>query len=451
MGNWSADKPDDMWYKKEEPQYDWSGARPDGPFDRPSVTTATESDNDLELAAIPDDDVSEYEEEDENKEQPVTGVPLAAWSMLALGAVAGAGAAVGPQNTLSPSPAAPQFAAANPNAATPTDAFFPDSSTLVPCTSDPSCLMVSDSLGPFIPPGTAELFDIPGTCQTKARDWLRTGEDVLEFTGERIRQRYAMTVFFCEQDGGEWLENDMWLSDLHECDWYNMIGLDPCNRVEQMEMIRIHGNGLQGTLPSELSILSTIYEFTAADNLITGTFPPDYEQLEELDTLVLAFNQFSGEIPGYFFRFKDMVYWDVGFNKFTGTIPQDIPDKMPNLQVMFGENNKFSGTLPDNLGALNLKRVHLDDNNFRGTIPSTLGNAPNLESLLLHGNQFTGTIPESLSIPEKLVDARFHYNSLEGQVADNICETMYQGTLQTISVDCETVACECCICGAPGV
>merc|ERR1711935_477756 len=401
--NWSADKPDNMWYKKEEPEYDWSGARPEGPFDRPSVTTATESDNDLELAPIADDDVSEYEEEDENKEPPVTGVPLAASSMLALGAVAGAGAALGPATPVtSPSPNAPAFAMLNPNAATATDAFFPEPNTLMPCTTDPTCQLLSEAMGPFIPPGTAELFDIPGTCQTKARDWLRTGEDVLEFNGERIRQRYAMTVFFCEQDGGEWLENDMWLSDLHECDWYNMIGLDPCNRVEQMEMIRIYGNGLQGTLPSELSILSTIYEFNAADNLITGTFPPNYSSLSELDTLVVA-------------------------------------------------NNKFSGTLPDNLGNLDLKKVHLDDNNLVGTIPSTLGNAPNLDTLSLHGNQLTGTIPESLSNADTLETVSLHYNSLEGDVADSICRRMYQDKLNMFSVDCEPVTCECCTCGAPGV
>merc|ERR1712232_736684 len=415
-------------------------------------TQATENDNDLELNAVPDDDISEYEEEDDDDQPTVTGVPVAAWSMLALGAVAGAGAAVGPAVTVpSPAPNTPQFSLENPNQPTPTDAFYPEPEALVPCTTDPSCQVVSDGLGPYIPPGTAELFDIPGSCQSKARDWLRTGEDVLEFSGERIRQRFAMTVFFCEQDGGEWLENDMWLSDLHECDWYNMIGLDPCNRVQQMEMIRIHGNGLQGTLPSELSILSTIYELTASDNLITGTFPPDYSALTELDTLVLAFNQFSGQIPGYFFRYPDMVYWDVGFNKFEGTIPQDIPEQMPNLRVMFGENNQFSGTLPDNLGTLDLKNVHLDDNNFTGTIPSTLGNPPNLETLLLHGNQFTGTIPDSLATPKKLRDASFHYNSLEGEVSPSICENMYQGVLQSISVDCETVTCECCICGEPGV
>merc|ERR1712176_1708552 len=113
--DWSADKPDNSWFKKEEPQYDWSGARPEGPFDRPPVTQATESDDDLELAAIPDDDMSEYEEEDEDKQPPVTGVPLAAWSMLALGAVAGAGAAAGPTSTPVAAPGSTQFALENPN------------------------------------------------------------------------------------------------------------------------------------------------------------------------------------------------------------------------------------------------------------------------------------------------------------------------------------------------
>merc|ERR1719174_237469 len=100
-------------------------------------------------------------------------------------------------------------------------------------------------------------------------------------------------------------------------------------------------------------------------------------------------------------------------------------------------------------GTLDLKNVHFDDNNFTGTIPSTLGNPPNLETLLLHGNSFTGTIPEAL--PNKLKDATFHYNSLEGDVSKNICAQMYQGKLQSISVDCETVTCECCICGEPGI
>jgi hypothetical protein len=59
----------------------------------------------------------------------------------------------------------------------------------------------------------------------------------------------------------------VWPSNLHECDWYKTIGLVQCKRVEQMEMIIIDGNGLQGILPIVLSIFSTISELMLSDSL----------------------------------------------------------------------------------------------------------------------------------------------------------------------------------------
>jgi Leucine-rich repeat (LRR) protein len=275
-----------------------------------------------------------------------------------------------------------------------------------------------------------------------------------------------VTVFFCETDGGDWLENDMWLSDLHECDWYNRLGLDPCNRVEQMEILRIHDNGLQGTLAPELSILSTLYELTLSDNMITGTFPGDFASLSELDTFVLAFNQFEGPMPGFIFRFPDMVYWDIAFNRFTGTLPQDIPERMPDMQVMMMENNDIGGTIPTNLGTLNLRRVHMDDNALTGTIPTELGQPPRLKKLYLHGNQLTGAIPTELGNLEVLNALTLHFNSLgvgngnanvngnansnspdAAVVDESICNLIFQKQLSTLVVDCPSVSCECCICG----
>jgi hypothetical protein len=319
---------------------------------------------------------------------------------------------------------------------------------MIPCADDPICQIVMEGLGPNIPPGIQAAFDIPGTCQSKARDWLRTGKDVLEFKAERIRQRYAFSVFFCETDGGNWVENDMWLSDLHECDWYNRIGLDPCNRVEQLEILRIHDNGLQGTLPLELSIISTLYEFTVSDNLITGSFPPEYAALSELDTFVIAFNLFEGPLPGFFFRFPDMVYLDLAYNRFTGTLPQDIPEQMADLQILFAENNQISGSIPANLSELRIRKMHLDDNMFTGPIPTEFGQLNRLEQLYLHGNQLTGGIPAELSALTTLKEASFHFNDgLTGNVDGGICELMYQQKLSTISVDCANVVCDCCTCG----
>jgi Leucine-rich repeat (LRR) protein len=253
----------------------------------------------------------------------------------------------------------------------------------------------------------------------------------------------------------------MWLSDLHECDWYNRLGLDPCNRVEQMEILRIHDNGLQGILVPELSILSTLYELTLLDNMITGTFPPEYSSLSELDTFVLAFNQFGGPVPEFTFRYPDMVYWDIGYNRFTGTLPQDIPQQMPNLEVMLMENNDIGGTIPTNLGTLNLRRVHMDDNKLTGTIPTELAAPPRLRQLYLHGNELTGPVPTEFANLPVLNYMTLHHNFLSGRpeglqgefdADSSICNKMGNAGNQiaVFSVDCALILCECCQCSETG-
>jgi hypothetical protein len=445
--DWLVAKPDDALYSKQSPEYDWSGARELEPYERPaagvlSTLPTTPLDEVAPFYEAPPDDLSEYTEMDEDKPKPVTGVPCAAWTMLALGAAAGATAGKG--SAQGNRQAASHFAN-NPTAGTTTDKYFPDPANLPSCASDPNCAMVMDGLSPILPPDVLGLFDIPGTCQTKARDWLRTGKDILEFKAERIRQRYAMTVFFCEMDGGDWIENDSWLSDLHECDWYNKIGLDPCNRVEQMEMVRITDNGLAGTLPVEMFILSNLYEFTLANNLMTGELPQLFDKFKELDTLVIPFNQFGGTFPHQVWEYEDMVYLDVAYNGFTGTIPEDIDTRMPNLEVMFLENNEMSGPVPENLGNLQkLQRLHLDDNQFTGTIPATLGKPPRMSELLLHDNKFEGTVPRDIGDLNRLKLLTLHYNSLEEQtIDDHICELMYTKQLELATVDVN-VNCECC-------
>jgi Leucine-rich repeat (LRR) protein len=474
--DWSSDKPDDALWKKNEPNYDWSGARPDEPFERPRDMVATEPTTGLDgeegLPSTVPDDLSEYTQEDDDEPKPVTGVPCAAWTFLAAGVVAGGmastlGPAVVPQGV----PPQPQLFTGQDTEPSATDLLFPDPNSLGACANDPACGVIMDGLGPNIPPGTRAAINIPGTCQSKARDWLRTGKDVLEFNAERIRQRYAITVFFCETDGGDWLENDMWLSDLHECDWYNRLGLDACNRVEQLEIIRIQDNGLQGTLTPELSIVSSLFELTLTDNMVTGTFPSDYASLSELDTFSIAFNQFEGTVPGFVWRFPDMVYLDIGYNRFTGPLPADIPERMPFLETLLMENNNISGTIPTNLGSLNLRRLHMDDNKLTGTIPTELGQPPRLQQLYLHGNQLTGPIPTELAELGVLNILTLHYNSLGGSgnnglgdeitdaansgsdntVDSTICRNNYEGQLRTISVDCATISCECCVCGEPDI
>jgi hypothetical protein len=327
------------------------------------------------------------------------------------------------------------------------------SATPSTCNEDGTCQIIMAALTTVLPASGLTSIQQPGTCQFGARDWLRVNKDILVFTPERIRQRYALAVFFCETNGKMWLENELWLSDMHECDWYNGVGSNGCDRKEQLVVLRLNDNGLHGQLPSELSLLTSLQELTVSSNLIYGTFPEEYVAMTNLDTLCLSFNIFAGVLPNFVFSFEDMVYFDISYNNFLGTIPEDLPTTMPNLQILFAQNNGFSGTIPKTLGDCSkLVKLHLDNNDFHGTIPAELGDNnmnAHLKQLHLHRiSHLTGTIPSSMWENNALTDVSFHYNpELHGEVPTGLCELEEsRSKLSTFQIDCEHVICECCSC-----
>lgn len=139
-----------------------------------------------------------------------------------------------------------------------------------------------------------------------------------------------------------------------------MIGVDPCGRREQYQIIRNYGQQMRGTLPPEISMISTLWEITLSDHLLWGTIPEDFRKLTELDTLSLSFNLFSGTIPDFTWNYEDMVHMDLAYNFFKGTIPDGVSQTEPKLRVLFMENNDISGSIPNDFGQLDWKRLHLD-------------------------------------------------------------------------------------------
>lgn len=242
----------------------------------------------------------------------------------------------------------------------------------------------------------------------------------MEFQVDRLRQRFAMALMYCEFNGDNWLEGELWVSDLHECDWYSMIGVDPCSRNEEYQIIRNYGQQMRGTLPPELSMISSLWEITLSDNLISGTIPSEFVKLSQLDTIALSFNLFEGTIPEFMWQFEDMTYLDLAYNFFTGTLPENVHLTEPNLKTLFLENNDMSGQIPSNFGSLDWHKLHLDGNEFSGPVPQDI-NAPKLEELRLHNNKLTGVFPaESFANDyagkSKLREVTLYNNDINGDV-----------------------------------
>ena len=457
------DKPDESYGPPgpdvENPAFDFENDKPEDGLDAPDSP-----ENRAPWSMTPDDDTDDgkgpkpmnvpedlYSEPTEEEKEKPKGTVVPVWMMLTLAVVAsvlGAGSATPPGTPAVPPPGLTM----GPNPPT-SPSTLPNLPTApaVPCAQDAGCAYIMGAIGPVLPPQTRALINVPGTCQNWAREWLRTGKDIMEFQVERIRQRFSMALIYCEFNGDNWLEGELWVSDLHECDWYTMIGVDPCGRHEQYQILRNYGQQMRGTLPPEISMMSSLWEITFSDNLLTGTIPSEFKKLTELDTFSLSFNLFKGEIPDFMWEFEDMIHLDLAYNFFTGTIPDTVHLTEPNLRDLFVENNDLEGPIPSTFGQIDWQRLHLDGNNFEGSIPQDI-NAGKMRELMLHNNKLTGEFPASSFANEytgrrsKLEKVTLYNNNIRGDV-NEMCKLKDDpsiGKLEYFAVDKDKVACDCC-------
>ena len=244
---------------------------------------------------------------------------------------------------------------------------------------------------------------------------------------------------------------------------HNLVGTLPSHLVLASHLQHIHlgENALSGTLPSELSNLTSLHTLSLSNNQLSGTLPPSLfstpswlgatcgGHLGPLGTdcgppsIYLSGNKLSGTIPTQLGVLRSS---GVSFYCGDGSVAASKPStdgfdychdstKCPcgpccdcSCQVPIGleqlhlHRNQLSGTLPSELGAVELatpledrpfehgrtssrlsgtlRRLSLHDNSLSGTIPSTLGNLTALEELRLKNNLISGTLPNSVRLNE---------------------------------------------------
>ncbi len=112
--------------------------------------------------------------------------------------------------------------------------------------------------------------------------------------------------------------------------------------------------------------------------------------------LSLYSNQLSGTIPTELGNLNILKYLYLDRNKLTGSIPVELCS-LTNLGDLSLGSNYLAGSIPaelENLG--NLIDLGLAGNRFTGFIPAELGNLVNLASLNVGLNRLTGSVPPEL-------------------------------------------------------
>ncbi|CAB9512669.1 LRR receptor-like serine threonine-protein kinase [Seminavis robusta] len=311
----------------------------------------------------------------------------------------------------------------------------------------------SVSLGSYVaallPDHSLDAMGDKGSPQFEAFQWLLDdanltvagdGESVLSYPDWRIQQRFALATFYFATKGDRWMKNDNWLSPLHECQWFarperpcvcktggdiedyiaNSTG--PCGDVtntERYTALRLSGNGLKGTLPKEVYLLTSLSTLQLLHNKLEGTLASDIGWLKNLSRVDLSKNTLSGSIPSEVFS-PIMRDFSVFGNNIAGTIPTEI-GLATNLKNFFVEEAILTGNLPSEIGmAKSLVTVYLDANQISGSLPTELGLLDQLEVVYLQKNMLTSAIPSEIGRLPNLLSLRLRSNMLSSSIPSEL-------------------------------
>ncbi|KAK7395160.1 hypothetical protein VNO78_15705 [Psophocarpus tetragonolobus] len=185
------------------------------------------------------------------------------------------------------------------------------------------------------------------------------------------------------------------------------------NNTKMIQVI-LKNCSFSGTFQLPLHPLSNIQQIEMSNNIIIGQIPSNnissiYPNLEILD---LSRNKIQGSIPRELGQINLLVL-DLSENQLSGEIPKDIFGIGHPLQFLKLSNNKLKGpifTVPSHLESL-----LLNDNSFIGRFPNNIFNT-SIVSLDINNNHLVGKIPSLIKNLSTLQVLYMSNNHFQGSI-----------------------------------
>ncbi|KAJ3324389.1 hypothetical protein HDV06_006800 [Boothiomyces sp. JEL0866] len=242
-----------------------------------------------------------------------------------------------------------------------------------------------------------------------------------------------------------------------------------CDSGNSITHLYLNSSGMTGTIPSQLTQLSSLVHLNLSDNpllpnplpnlgaltkltylgifkaKVTDNFPtwvtglsnlkvlnlrdnnlsgklPDLSSLSQLYYISVMGNSLSGPIPDLS-ALTNMNYLYLGFNNFKHSSFPNWLLEMTSLYDIILDYTEMPGPVfPDISRLTNLEYLSLSYCNISGQITSDIQSLSNLQTLYLDHNDFSGSIPQEISKLSKLTTIDLSYNHFDGGVPSAITQ-----------------------------
>ncbi|KAC9683468.1 hypothetical protein E3N88_45402 [Mikania micrantha] len=203
--------------------------------------------------------------------------------------------------------------------------------------------------------------------------------------------------------------------------------LNDLSSLSNLRFLDVSTCNISAPILRTLQNLSSIVHLDLSNNEIFEEIPKSLSNLCNLITLDLQSNNFFGDVSELLERFCECPFllYDVLFQNIVlgraSLVTKGRVSTYDNILYLVTtldlSNNKFSGSIPDELvSLLGLRYLNLSHNNLTGRIPNLFSKSGVLESLDLSVNHLDGKFPSSLSALTTLNFLNVSYNNLVGRI-----------------------------------
>jgi Leucine-rich repeat (LRR) protein len=167
--------------------------------------------------------------------------------------------------------------------------------------------------------------------------------------------------------------------------------------LKYVEDLSITNSDLRGQIPSELGNLQSLTKLDLYwNNYLSGQVPSELGNLQSLTELDLSYNALKGQIPSELGNLQSLTELDLSYNAFSGPIPEELY-LMTNMERFSLQKNALSGSISPSIANMTtLKEFRVNHNKLQGEVPSELGSLRNLKVAWLHHNDLTGIMPDQI-------------------------------------------------------